>query len=184
MPFKSKAQRRWMYANEPEIAKRWEKHTPKGKKIPEKVKEKTAAMTPQQKAYINGFVKKAATHGLSSKQALILLKEAEPQSYKRFMDSYKAQTPEQQLNMRTNPNINPVAHQNALNAMNWHQQGLGAKTKALFTPNHPQNILNRASRGATSGLRTLMGDNPQNVINNYAKITEPVPNRAMLQEIR
>lgn len=38
MPFKSEAQRRWMHANHPEMAKRWEKHTPKGKKLPEKVK--------------------------------------------------------------------------------------------------------------------------------------------------
>lgn len=36
MPFKSKAQRRWMHANDPEMAKRWEKETPKGKKLPEK----------------------------------------------------------------------------------------------------------------------------------------------------
>lgn len=34
MPFESQAQRRFMYANHPEIAKRWEKHTPKGK-LPE-----------------------------------------------------------------------------------------------------------------------------------------------------
>jgi hypothetical protein len=37
MPFKSKDQREWMYANKPEMAKRWEKETPKGKKLPEKV---------------------------------------------------------------------------------------------------------------------------------------------------
>lgn len=36
MPFASKAQMRWMYANKPEIAKRWEKETPKGKKLPDK----------------------------------------------------------------------------------------------------------------------------------------------------
>lgn len=34
MPFESQAQRGWMYANEPEMAKRWEKDTPKGKKLP------------------------------------------------------------------------------------------------------------------------------------------------------
>ena len=39
MPFKSQAQRRWMYSNKPAMAKRWQKHTPKGKKLPEKVKE-------------------------------------------------------------------------------------------------------------------------------------------------
>lgn len=34
MPFKSQAQRGFMYAKHPEIAKRWEKETPKGK-LPE-----------------------------------------------------------------------------------------------------------------------------------------------------
>ena len=36
MPFKSKAQRAYLYANEPKIAARFEKETPKGKKLPEK----------------------------------------------------------------------------------------------------------------------------------------------------
>lgn len=35
MPLKSQAQRRWMHATHPEMAKRWEKETPK-KKLPEK----------------------------------------------------------------------------------------------------------------------------------------------------
>lgn len=35
MPFKSKAQRRFMHAKHPAIAKRWEKETPPGK-LPEK----------------------------------------------------------------------------------------------------------------------------------------------------
>lgn len=39
MPFKSADQRRWMYANDPKMAKRWEKHTPKGK-LPKRVKKK------------------------------------------------------------------------------------------------------------------------------------------------
>jgi hypothetical protein len=33
MPFKSQAQRRYMYKNLPEIAAQWEKETPKGTKI-------------------------------------------------------------------------------------------------------------------------------------------------------
>ena len=41
MPFRSKAQRGWMYATHPEMAKRWEKETPKGKKLPEKAKAKS-----------------------------------------------------------------------------------------------------------------------------------------------
>lgn len=38
MPFKSEAQRKWMYANHPSMAKRWEKHTSKNKKLPKKLK--------------------------------------------------------------------------------------------------------------------------------------------------
>jgi hypothetical protein len=37
MPFKSQQQREWMYATHPEMAKEWEKETPKGKKLPKKV---------------------------------------------------------------------------------------------------------------------------------------------------
>ena len=39
MPFKSEAQRRWMYSNYPKMAKRWSKHTPKNKELPEHVNE-------------------------------------------------------------------------------------------------------------------------------------------------
>jgi len=45
MPFKSQDQRKFMYANLPEIAKRWSKHTPKGKKLPEHVKESIKRMS-------------------------------------------------------------------------------------------------------------------------------------------
>lgn len=38
MPFKSLAQRAWMYANNPQMAKEWEKETPPGE-LPEKVKD-------------------------------------------------------------------------------------------------------------------------------------------------
>jgi hypothetical protein len=31
MPFVSEVQRKWMYANHPKMAKRWQAHTPKGK---------------------------------------------------------------------------------------------------------------------------------------------------------
>jgi len=39
MPFKSQDHRDWMYAKHPKMAKRWEKHTPKGK-LPKRVKKK------------------------------------------------------------------------------------------------------------------------------------------------
>lgn len=38
MPFKSQSQRKFLYAEHPDIAERWEKETPKGKKLPDKVK--------------------------------------------------------------------------------------------------------------------------------------------------
>jgi len=38
MPFKSQSQRKFMYAKHPEMAKEWEEKTPKGKKLPNKVK--------------------------------------------------------------------------------------------------------------------------------------------------
>lgn len=37
MPFKSQAQRRYMFSQHPEMAKEWAAHTPEGKKLPEKV---------------------------------------------------------------------------------------------------------------------------------------------------
>jgi len=42
MPFKSQAQKKWMYANDPAMAKRWEKDTPKGTALPKKAKKKPA----------------------------------------------------------------------------------------------------------------------------------------------
>jgi len=40
MPFKSKAQRRALYAKNPALAREFEAATPKGKKLPEKVAKK------------------------------------------------------------------------------------------------------------------------------------------------
>lgn len=36
-PFKSNAQRKFLYANNPKLAEKFEKETPKDKKLPEKV---------------------------------------------------------------------------------------------------------------------------------------------------
>lgn len=38
MPFKSQAQRRYMYAKHPKLAREFERKTPKGAKLPEKKK--------------------------------------------------------------------------------------------------------------------------------------------------
>jgi hypothetical protein len=40
MPFKSESQRKWMHANKPGMAKKWEKKTPKGAKLAKRVKKK------------------------------------------------------------------------------------------------------------------------------------------------
>ena len=37
MPFKSKAQERWMFSQHPDMAKRWAKETPNIKSLPQKV---------------------------------------------------------------------------------------------------------------------------------------------------
>lgn len=37
MPFVSESQRKWMHANHPEMAQRWEKETPRIKDLPAKV---------------------------------------------------------------------------------------------------------------------------------------------------
>ena len=42
MPFKSAAQRRFLYAKEPAVAKEFAAKTPKGKKLPEHVKAKSS----------------------------------------------------------------------------------------------------------------------------------------------
>jgi hypothetical protein len=43
MPFKSKAQRKFLFAKKPKIAKKFAEHTPKGTQLPERV-------TPQKRA--------------------------------------------------------------------------------------------------------------------------------------
>ncbi len=40
MPMQSQAQRSWMWAQKPEMAKEWEKYTPKGKRLPVRVGKK------------------------------------------------------------------------------------------------------------------------------------------------
>lgn len=39
MPFKSRSQQKWMFANKPEMAKRWAKETKSFKALPDKVKD-------------------------------------------------------------------------------------------------------------------------------------------------
>jgi len=40
VPFKSEAQRKYLFSQKPKVAKEFAKETPKGKKLPKKVKKK------------------------------------------------------------------------------------------------------------------------------------------------
>lgn len=40
MPIKSESQRKFLWSHKPKMAKKWEAHTPKGKKLPKKVSKK------------------------------------------------------------------------------------------------------------------------------------------------
>jgi hypothetical protein len=44
MPFKSQAQRKWMYANKPEMAKQWEDETPSGR-LPARLNSRSTSKT-------------------------------------------------------------------------------------------------------------------------------------------
>lgn len=45
MPFKSDAQRKFMFATDPKLAKKWAKETPKGKNLPEHVAARKKALS-------------------------------------------------------------------------------------------------------------------------------------------
>ncbi len=51
MPFKSESQRRFMFMHYPEIADEFEKHTPKGKKLPYHVAQRVARAKQRSKSY-------------------------------------------------------------------------------------------------------------------------------------
>ncbi len=53
MPFKSKAQRRFLFSQKPGIAKEFAEATPKGKKLPEKVKKKKVLMKKSKKKVVS-----------------------------------------------------------------------------------------------------------------------------------
>jgi len=58
MPFKSEAQRRYMYSQIPEIAARWEKETPKGKKLPEKLRKAFGGTIPTNETALQAYLRK------------------------------------------------------------------------------------------------------------------------------
>lgn len=45
MPFKSKMQMRWMFANKPATARKWAKETPNEKELPKRAPKKSARKT-------------------------------------------------------------------------------------------------------------------------------------------
>ena len=53
-PLKSQKQRRWMWANRPEMAAQWEADTPKGTKLPERVAKKKRAPLAKLRARVVG----------------------------------------------------------------------------------------------------------------------------------
>lgn len=55
MPFVSQKQRAFMYAKHPSIAKRWEQHTPKNKKLPTRVEKKKDKSAQEKAAELAGF---------------------------------------------------------------------------------------------------------------------------------
>ena len=66
MPFKSEAQRRWMYANHPRMAREWSAHTPKGKNLPEKVKQayQDGEENKDESSFLENYLKATAGHKL------------------------------------------------------------------------------------------------------------------------
>lgn len=83
MPFKSKKQRRWMYANKPEMAKRWEEHTPKDEELPEESDKESASKSDLVKAALNMLQRiGSGTTGLAA--------EITPESWSRKLRQLQA----------------------------------------------------------------------------------------------
>lgn len=57
MPFRSEAQRKFMYAKHPELAKEFESATPKGKKLPYHVKKKHNSKKSAHTGFMRGLSK-------------------------------------------------------------------------------------------------------------------------------
>jgi hypothetical protein len=58
VPFRSKRQARWMFANRPEMAKRWADHTPDMKELPEQTDDGPAATSEPSKEASMGVAEK------------------------------------------------------------------------------------------------------------------------------
>jgi len=92
MPFESQAQRAWMHIHHPSMADRWEKHTPKGKKLPYKKPEGEeskeagvlslygetglAEQRERANAFKVGFLRKVAELGMTPSEFMGMVKTA------------------------------------------------------------------------------------------------------------
>ena len=86
MPFKSEKQRKWMHANEPEMAKKWGKKKEGVKKIVKKYKKNTVGNVKKQ------FKSKPLSLGMSE------TKRDYKDEYKKFQSSTKAKKYRAELN--------------------------------------------------------------------------------------
>ncbi len=76
MPLKSQAQRRYLWAKHPEVAREFEEHTPKGKKLPEHVEKKTAEL----KLLLKSAVVAAPTQGVGAAMGIPGPMKIQPQA--------------------------------------------------------------------------------------------------------
>jgi len=95
MPFESEAQRRWMYANKPEMAKKWEEHTPEGKDLPERSKTsafwdmliKLGAVDPTIKSHVARIAQRLGVKPPSARE----LEEMFPPGWEKTTPSWQEQ---------------------------------------------------------------------------------------------
>ena len=119
MPFKSKAQRRYFHAQPPELAEKWEAHTPEGAKLPEKVRRKKL----EKKAFAEGFY-------------LALVKAG---AFGRLPTEDAGQAAEMVLQIIRDPELSPAQknvmiarlHQRPSEAIPTHRELLGASEDPL-----------------------------------------------------
>lgn len=113
MPMKSEAQRAWMWANHPEMAERWEKHTPKGKKLPKHVKH----------AFLEGTADALEHFGLKTAAAECRLKIPKPAEGAfhgvddAFRNEARKNAAEEGQNLPLEPQASPDAPVERLTAM-------------------------------------------------------------------
>jgi hypothetical protein len=98
MPFKSKSQMRWMFANHPEMAKRWAEHTDSVKKLPEKKIEEGKKAAFVERNIVSSLAKIAAqTTLMGYGQNNVMAKPSQPQPKLN-------QTSSRNINVNKNPN--------------------------------------------------------------------------------